>query len=160
MTQNDAKWNDTDEISNMSNHDTKWADWDQKSKLSAMCDKCIFWNFVTIKYSYVRIKIRETGGTCRGDSGGKIINLYMAKIDNCSLTSKLFKCFIIQHYIHNHKEFSQKNISNFLSTALHCWLCSYQKNISECAVKKGRSYISFKYENKDATCVHIMEAAF
>ena len=46
-----------------------------------MWDKCIFWNFVTIKYSYVRIKIRETGGTCRGDSGGKIINLYMNKID-------------------------------------------------------------------------------
>ena len=37
--------------------------------------------YVTIKYSYVRIKIRETGGTCRGDSGGKIINLYMNKID-------------------------------------------------------------------------------
>ena len=99
-TQNDAKWNNTDEISNMSNHeqyDIKWADWDQKSKLSAMCDKCIFSKFVTIKYSYVRIKIRETGGTCRGDSGGKIINLYMDKIDKYSLTRKLFKYFIIQH---------------------------------------------------------------
>ena len=62
-----------------------------------MCDKRIFKNYVTIKYSYVRIKIRETGGTCRGDSGGKIINLYMDKIDKYSLTRKLFKYFIIQH---------------------------------------------------------------
>ena len=37
---------------------------------------------------------------------------------------------------------------------------SKKKNILESAVKKGQSYISFVFENKDATCVHIMEAAF
>ena len=71
-------------VGNYSRAETIWENkliGTKKSKFSAMCDKCIFWNFVTIKYSYVRIKIRETGGTCRGDSGGKIINLYMNKID-------------------------------------------------------------------------------
>ena len=42
-------------------------------------------------------KSDRTGGTCRGDSGGKIKNIYMEKTDKYSLTRKLFKYFILQH---------------------------------------------------------------
>ena len=40
-------------------------------------------------------KSDRTGGTCRGDSGGKITNIYIDKINKYSLTRKLFKYLII-----------------------------------------------------------------